>query len=248
MEKIKNTKTSVKLLSNQKFNIVDLKVENGTDDFCFLSEDLKELLIDDLNTQNIKHDNITINYSLSYCQGDGFCFQGYIETDKARFKITHSGHYYHYNSKEIDLICLFKGKEKQEVYSDEFTEEDYKVVEELVKSFNIWYVDLCKEMENIGYQCIENQEEENILRQGFEDWKEQNDIISDFELYDIDYKVVKFSYGKTIKKPKGYVKICNDGDTNIQLYIKDLKIEKKDYVKAVADITEYTEYDFKEGI
>lgn len=246
MEKTKQIKQSVKLLSKQKFKAVELSLDNGRDDFYFLSDDLKEILINKLDEQKIDHEGLNIFFSLSYCQGDGFMFEGIFDTDKARFKVKQSGHYYHYNSKEIDLICLFKGKEKREVYTDEFTEADQKTADEEEASFNEWYVNLSKEMEKIGYECIENQEQDNIIRQGFEDWKEENNIISDLEIFDIDYKIVKVGYmGKDAEKPKRYIKICNDGDTNIRLFIKDTEIETKDYVKVIADIQEYTEHNFK---
>lgn len=248
MESIKQIKKSVKALSKQKFKVVDLSVENGREEYEFLSDDLKEILINKLDAQKIDYDgqNINIFFSLSYSQGDGFMFNGLIDTQKARFKIKHSGHYYHYNSKQIDLICLFKGKDKIECYCDEFSDADQKKADAEKEVFNEWYVDLCKDMEKVGYGCIEAQEEQNIIRQGFEDWKIENDIVSDLEIYDIDYKIVKVGYmGKDAEKPKGYVKICNDGDTNIRLFIKDFDIETKEYVKVIADIQEYKEHEIR---
>jgi len=242
MEKIKQLKKSVKLLSEHKFRPVDLKSENGADNFDDLSDNLKDFLVNKLDEQKLIHENISINYSLSNRQGDGFCFQGTITTKKAKFKIVHSGHYNHYNSKEIELVCLFKGEEKQAVYSYEFLEEDDKKADEEEKAFNDWYVDVCREMEKIGYEDIETIEEENIIKQGFEDWKEENDIISELELFDIDCKVVKYAFGEITEKPKGYIKICDSGDTVVELWIKDITILTKEYVKVVANIVEYTEH------
>ena len=243
MHTIKKVGTQKKLLSKIPHTIVDLSVENGRDDFDFLSDDLQELLKEKLKENNLEYEDLKINYSLSYCQGDGFCFQGTIDTDKARFKITHYGHYYHYNSKNIEIICLFKGKDKEEVYSEDFTDKEDKTAEKYADEFNELYVDICKEMEKIGYECIEDREQDNIAQQGFRDWKEQNDIVSDVELYDIDYLVVDY-WNKEKKDLSKYVLICESGDTSVRLYIKDRKIETTDYVKATADITEYKENSF----
>ncbi|MCK9429461.1 MAG: hypothetical protein M0R17_05615 [Candidatus Omnitrophica bacterium] len=231
MEIIKTIKTEEKTLKDLKFKVIDLDIKNAEDDFCYLEDNLRESLKEKLQEKGLKFfEDLKVYYSLSYCQGDGFIFSGTIETKKARFNIKHSGHYYHYNSKEINLDCLFIGN--KEVY--DFTDKQQEKVNLLESEFNDLYVLICKEMEDLGYKEIEGQEETNVLRAGFNNFLEENNINLDLnDLYNF-----KFSD----KEEKGFIKICDSGNTNINgLFIENFKLKIANKIKAFSDITEYTE-------
>ena len=204
-----------KLSEMKGLKIVELKAKNGEGDFDFLSENLEETLKEKLQEKNLKFsDDLKVYFSLSYCQGDGFCFIGTIKTEKATFKIEHVGGYYHENSKEIDLICLVE--KDREVYT-EFNNRQEKKSEKLIEEFNKLYVEICKELEKIGYSMMEEREEENILKSGLSDFLEQNNL-NEFELWDINYKT---------EFKKGFIKICDSGDTILKgLWIKNLKLNR----------------------
>jgi len=234
METIKRIKIEEKLLSSLNLNVVELDVKNEEEYFDFLTDDLTELLKDKLKTLKWGFDkSLKVYYSLGYSQGDGFMFEGFIKTKNAVFSVKHSGHYYHYNSKNIELINLIVGK--KEVYPDEFNEQQYKKVNQLENEFNENYICLCKDMENIGYKIIEERNEENILRIGFNDFCENNDLNED-ELFNFDYLT---------EEKKGYVKVCSSGNTSIKgLWIEDKKIKITHSLKAIAEIITTEEKNF----
>lgn len=129
-------------------------------DYYFLSDDLNERLHELLKENNIKDLNDTSNpgtsptrptrvmYSLSYCQGDGCMFEGrFIFTfnrKKYLVVVKHSGRYYHYNGKDIEVYS----EGGDEVKSD----KTYTVVKE---KFNNVYVKICTQLEQYGYEHIE---------------------------------------------------------------------------------------------
>lgn len=86
-------------------------------------------------------------YSLANCQGDGAMFEGRFTWKGYIVTIKQSGHYYHYNSKNIDIET-----EDEDGYSHYVTDE--KVHEE----FNDLYVSICKELERYGYDYIEDEQ------------------------------------------------------------------------------------------
>jgi hypothetical protein len=96
----------------------------------------------------------TVMYSLSYCQGDGVMFEGEFEWKKYRVYIKQSGHYYHSNSKSIEI---------QELDNEGFDiGEDYEP--KVYAEFEAIYQDICNKLEKAGYNYIdEENEEENIL-------------------------------------------------------------------------------------
>lgn len=241
METIKEVKRETKKISELNFEKVDLDVENGKDDFYFLAEFLRDVLLEELEQKKIKPiSEITPLYSLSYCQGDGFMFEGKFETEKGRFKITHSGRYYHEYAKDIELICKFEGED--EIYDISIEEES-----ELIDEFDELYKEICREMKRIGYEEIERQEEDNIAQAGFSEWVEKNNIKTSLDLLDIDYKIIDLWLNKNTdnKDLKGYIKICNSGNTNMELWIKDYDIVIKDMLKAKAEVIEYSEKIFR---
>ena len=231
METIKQIKQEKRSLKDLKLKVVDLEVENGESDFDFLTDDLTEILKEKLEERKLKYfDDLKVFYSLCCCQGDGFMFEGTIKTDKISFDIKQSGHYYHYNSKEINVNNLIE--KRKEIYSDEYTKRQEDKENKLLIEFEEVYKDICREMELKGYELIENQAEQDILRSGFNNFLEENDLISEYEIFDLDYKT---------KEEKGFIKICDSGNTNIELWIKNQEVDIKTFFKASANITEYTE-------
>ena len=114
------------------------------DDFDSLSDDMTEALSTLLKKNKIKCDKPDIQYSLGYCQGDGAMFAGVCEWKKYTIKVTQSGHYYHYNSKQFAITLTKTGEEPV----------NYAEVEE---KFNTVYVKMCRELESVGYKYIEYQ-------------------------------------------------------------------------------------------
>ena len=123
-------------------------------DYPFLADEMEyhlEVLLDKYGlTYDIGIDsNPKIQYSLSYCQGDGAMFTGVVSWKSYTAIIGHSGHYYHYNSKTIDLTS---------------TKTDKEASEQKYNEFNDIYVSLCQELEKYGYDCIEASDSEgNII-------------------------------------------------------------------------------------
>lgn len=116
--------------------------ENETYDY--LEEDMYYNLIDLINENECKHENIKLFYSLSYSQGDGVCFTGEITKNGKTLKLTHKHWYYFASSVNMDFI-------------DNETGEDIDTVEELK---NI-YFDICNKLEKIGYSILEYRMNEN---------------------------------------------------------------------------------------
>ena len=120
---------------------------NETNDDPFMQSHMINLLKEKLEERKIKYDtdSIDVRYSLSYCQGDGFMFEGKLEDDRGRtITIKHSGHYYHKYSRDIDYPAA--------------SERDYAYFE---KRYN----KICDEMEQLGYDHIEYQESEENFEQ-----------------------------------------------------------------------------------
>lgn len=116
------------------------------EDYPFLEDYLNERLVEILKENNITIDNVSINYSLSYSQGDGFCFMGEFEKDNKTIKITKSNYNYsHYKTVNIDIY-----KDDEDGYRElEDEDEDY------FDNFKALYKDICYALEKIGYAEIE---------------------------------------------------------------------------------------------
>lgn len=222
MEYKREIKTEENLLSELNFKIVELKTKNGRDDFYFLGDDLKETLAQKLDTFKIRAcEGFELWFELSYCQGDGLCFTGTFLYKGCVFVITHTGRYYHHNS--VDITCSsHKGKDISEL-----TKKQLEKAEAIGKEFEQLYHKICLETEDIGYSIIEDTEEGNVLKMGFQEWLDVNDLDcpeNAFEIFDMDYKT---------EKADGYVKICDSGDTHMKgLWIKDQKVTTKEFLNA----------------
>lgn len=130
--------------------------------FDFLSEDMEYKLTELLAENQIKisdGDKLKIQYSLSNCQGDGAMFEGRYEWNGYEVSIKQSGHYYHFNSKQIEMW-----QEKHD------TCETVDASEEVYKQFDNLYVSICKELARYGYDVIETYQSE----ESFKDICEEN--------------------------------------------------------------------------
>ena len=125
-------------------NHVDADHDNN-----FLSEDLNELLLEELKENNIDvKEHLKLYYSLSHCQGDGLCFIGRFKFKGQDIEISHNSHYHHKHSTQSSLIT-----------------EDYETQgdEEILTEFNELYMLICDKLETIGYEQIEyERSEENF--------------------------------------------------------------------------------------
>lgn len=135
-------------------------VENN--DYYFLSDYLNERLHELLGENGIKDTNDTsksgtkptpVLYSLSCSQGDGCMFEGDFEWKSYRVNIQHAGHYYHYNSKIINIELIKTDKEASEkIHAD----------------FDKIYIKICKELERYGYDFIEQEDSFENFREACE--------------------------------------------------------------------------------
>ncbi len=133
-------------------------------DYYFLSDDMNEKLHELLEENNIKDLNDTskpgtkptqVVYSLSYCQGDGAMFEGMFQWKEYTIHIKHSGHYYHYNSKNFSIMLTE-------------TEEEPDNYQEVEEAFNTLYVDICKKLERYGYDYIEYEDSMEAFKEACE--------------------------------------------------------------------------------
>lgn len=203
-----------KELKQEDIKLVELNTGDIEEDYWILEEDMQEIL--EVELEKIKHltqkENIKLYYSLSNSQGDGVIFEGFFRYKNTTFKITQEGHYY--NSKNHN-IRIFNYKNKDYVELNEKQEKEaYKEIEEFKENY---YYPICNKLEKIGYQTIEDIDEENILRAGYKRFLEKNNIKSELELYELEYKT---------QEEKGYIKIAEEGNTCIKgLWIKIPKLK-----------------------
>lgn len=118
-------------------------------DYPFLAEAMAEHALGLLAENEIKTDDVKVYYSLSYCQGDGAMIEMSGTWRKFNFKVTQSGSYYHYNSKNIELW-------------DETGELSLDADDKNYTQFNDIYVNICQKLADYGYDYIdcENSDEQ----------------------------------------------------------------------------------------
>lgn len=110
-----------------------------------MQSDMINRLKEELEERGIKYDtdSIDVRYSLSYSQGDGFMYIGKIEWEGETVTVTHSNaHYCHMYTASID--------------TGELKSED-------VDSFKAMYEEVCRKMEEVGYNEIEYQQSEEYF-------------------------------------------------------------------------------------
>lgn len=119
-------------------------------DFPWLTDDIANRLEELLKENKITYDELPkIYYSLSYCQGDGAMFEGTIYWKAWTITAKQSGHYYHYNSKELSIYSTKTGKDAPDDVYDKF---------------NDVYVSISKELEKYGYDVMETAlSDENMI-------------------------------------------------------------------------------------
>jgi len=215
---------NVKRLSELELETVELDYHNLDEENPFLSENLEQILTEKLEAKGWDVNDLKIFYSLGYCQGDGFMFEGSITTKEGCFKIKQSGHYFHQNSKTINVDYYIFGEDNLDEM--DLTPEQEKIVENYEEEFNEEYKDLCREMEKIGYEIIEANNEESICRSAYEEWKTKNNVENNHELWDEAYIIKKPEKEKT----KDYLLIGTSGNTSIELYLKDREVKIFDEV------------------
>ena len=115
----------------------------------YLEDDLKNLLdelLKENNIENVNSDKTKLFYSLSHSQGDGVCFEGVYTYENKSFKVTQSGKYYHYNSKDIQVYDALN--ELNLSYEDE---------KNLISGFNKVYISICRQLEKKGYKWLSDE-------------------------------------------------------------------------------------------
>lgn len=120
------------------------------EDFPWLSDDMNNELEYLLEQAKISYEfTPNLYYSLSYSQGDGAMFEGTVKWRGYTVTIKQSGHYYHENSKSIDIETRAGNDAKESVY----------------EQFNEVYVDICRKLERYGYDQMEHAlSEENVAQ------------------------------------------------------------------------------------
>ncbi|TAN37378.1 MAG: hypothetical protein EPN25_15415 [Nitrospirae bacterium] len=111
-----------------------------------MRERLDELLKEN-NIESIDDDRLEVYYSLSYAQGDGAMFTGRFKWGCYYVTVTHIGNYSHCNAKNIEMV------------SDAGYDEHDEVV------FNDIYVSIAKQLEGFGYDEIEYQNSEDVIKE-----------------------------------------------------------------------------------
>lgn len=128
-------------------------------DIPFLAEYMEEELQRLLEPHGVTCKDAKIFYNFSYSQGDGAMFEGNAYWNGYRAKIKQSGHYYHYNSKTIELFREIDGQEVEASADDE-------------AAFNTLYVQICQDLSKAGYAYIDDAYsaevvDESILANGY---------------------------------------------------------------------------------
>lgn len=92
-------------------------------DYPFLTDDLTDLILEELKEKGLKvSGEITPYYSLSHCQGDGLMFEATLEDKKGNiFTVKHSGFYSHERSTNISGT----DQEGNEIDTTDFEENIY---------------------------------------------------------------------------------------------------------------------------
>jgi len=143
-------------------------------------DDFTADLIEDLKALGLS--NLRPYYSLNYCQGDGLCLAGHIEFDEineelreifykdfllsdyklikelkkySRIEFNHVGRYFNYNSVEIDIYI-------DGTLSSKKYKQTKKLTDKLIKNIKNWYVGICKEYEQWGYEYFYDVEDEHL--------------------------------------------------------------------------------------
>lgn len=118
-----------------------------------LDNDLSDLLeqyeIVPVSTADKKYPSkyAQLYYSLSNSQGDGVMFEGTFIWKEWTVNIKQNGHYYHSNSKDIDMVV-----------TDTLEHENGPLIapQKAYDDFEVIYQKICEELETLGYSTIED--------------------------------------------------------------------------------------------
>jgi hypothetical protein len=130
----------------QKIVIDQFKSE---EEFYFLKDDLTDYITEKITNLGYTIHNLKLYYSLTNCQGDGVMFEATLEKDNVSYIITQSGHYYHYNSKIINIY-----------------NEEGDTIED--NGFNDLYISWCRDLEKYGYAIIEDTLRDEVIIENIE--------------------------------------------------------------------------------
>lgn len=128
-----------------KKKALDYHQQHGFDDYGLqvcLDNEIETLLEEAGITPVAPTQHPKLYYSLANCQGDGVMFEGNFEWNNIPVTIKQYGRYYHAYSKEVDMP---EASEKER------------------DSFEDVYVTICKKLEKLGYQYIEDVESESYF-------------------------------------------------------------------------------------
>lgn len=155
----------------QSYTPTTLRASDYETEYLSLKDDIKDQAISLIKASDILmpwHDIASeladsINYSLSYSQGDGVCFtSGSIDG----YYIARTWFSNYYSHENTFLVDHDDGTKKQaDIYTDELR-------------------DICKKLEAYGYTLIDEANMESIKFQAFERFKELNGIESDASYHD----------------------------------------------------------------
>lgn len=196
-------------IENLKISKLDYK-NSGTEYPC-LTDDLvyrTEELLEENKIKIVK--DFKVYYSLNNSQGDGFQFNGVFKWNKYDVYIKQYGHYYHSNAVEISIN------------DDNGDDVEINIYDEFKQIFK----KICCEVEIVGYSIINDEDEYLILKYGFIDFCDLNNLSLEFE---------NVEYSNTEKD--GFIKISESGNTRFKgLWIKDLTLCINEYEKMYTDI------------
>lgn len=128
-------------------------------DFCehnsydFLEDQLDDELKYLLTQHGIEYDQLVLNYSLSYSQGDGVSFTGYFTMQNIEFFVYRvNNHYCHSKTVNFD-------------YRDHVDEGYEELNQKQFDKFKSIYFDICKAIEKLGYDIIDYEQSEEYFKE-----------------------------------------------------------------------------------
>ena len=205
---------------------VELDSDHGFYDYPFLEEDMREkareLLLASPYKKHFEKMDIdtlvdSIQYSLSYSQGDGVSFREgsynasfvYGKTEK-EYEVTittnsYASHYSHAKTFEVEAIMH---------YSHNATAREQKILDTLASDLTDELRSICYELEKYGYEHMESEDKGSIALVAFREFCKVNNIETDYEIYDTEY-------AHSVTPIDGYTLIATPGNTYLDaLYVK----------------------------
>lgn len=205
---------------------VELDYNHGHYDYPFLEEDIREkareLLLASPYKKHFEKMDIdtlveSIQYSLSYSQGDGVSFREgsynasfvYGKTEK-EYDVTittnsFARHNYSATTFEVDATMY---------YSYNATDREQKILDTLASDLTDELRSICYELEKYGYKHIESYDKDTIALVAFREFCKANNIKTQNEIYHTEY-----TYNK--EPLDGYTLIATPGNTCLDaLYAK----------------------------